>query len=231
MNALQQFKQKGRTLRSHLATTLGSEVTLSQAYEALAAMEGASSWNEFSARLLAAPATPASTGLVLDTQLGLPAYAGTLAKVCALIRQDAKMRHSCSDYRPTVQSDVEEALAAFNVVATGEDCTFAQEALDAVRRALAVRTRPLPEGSNELQALEVNMTDVFEYLAPEELPEWQWIAANGAFAHRDNNREGGVWEFMVHHSKAEDDTVPDALKPFFDAADRVGAAWVMFHQG
>jgi hypothetical protein len=52
MNALQQFKQKGRILRKFLATTFSTEVKLGQAYEAIALMEGSSNWNEFSARLV-----------------------------------------------------------------------------------------------------------------------------------------------------------------------------------
>lgn len=50
MNKLQAFKQQGRLLRAHLAQVFQREVTLSQAYEALAASEG-TTWNELSARL------------------------------------------------------------------------------------------------------------------------------------------------------------------------------------
>jgi hypothetical protein len=53
MNQLQTFKQKGRLLRAHLAQVFGREVTLAQAYEALAASEG-TTWNVLSARLAAA---------------------------------------------------------------------------------------------------------------------------------------------------------------------------------
>ena len=62
-NALQQFKQKGRILRAHLAEAFNTEVKLTQAYEAIAAMEGAADWNTFSAQLAEksiAPATPVS---------------------------------------------------------------------------------------------------------------------------------------------------------------------------
>lgn len=51
MNALQQFKQKGRILRKVLANAFNTEVKLTLAYEAIAVMEGCVDWNEFSARL------------------------------------------------------------------------------------------------------------------------------------------------------------------------------------
>lgn len=57
MNALQQFKQKGRVLRKLLANAFNTEVKLTLAYEAIAVMEGCTDWNEFSARL-ANPGAP-----------------------------------------------------------------------------------------------------------------------------------------------------------------------------
>lgn len=65
MNALQQFKQKGRILRKFLAKAFSSEVKLSTAYEAIAVMEGATNWNEFSSRL----ATPDSKAKSPSTQV------------------------------------------------------------------------------------------------------------------------------------------------------------------
>jgi hypothetical protein len=61
MNALQQFKQKGRILRKFLAQAINTEVKLSHAYEAIAAMEGASDWNEFSAKLVPSKAPAKAT--------------------------------------------------------------------------------------------------------------------------------------------------------------------------
>lgn len=63
MKSLQDMKQKGRALRKHLEAAFGKDVSLSQAYEALAAMEGATSWNALSAALAApttAPEQPAA---------------------------------------------------------------------------------------------------------------------------------------------------------------------------
>lgn len=63
MNKLQAFKQKGRQLRAHLAQVFQREVTLAQAYEALAASEG-TTWNELSARLASTKPEKALTRLV-----------------------------------------------------------------------------------------------------------------------------------------------------------------------
>ena len=72
MNALQQFKQKGRILRKHLANAFNTEVKLSQAYEAVAIMEGCTDWNEFSARL-AGPVTAKAPSAPAVESAGLPA--------------------------------------------------------------------------------------------------------------------------------------------------------------
>jgi hypothetical protein len=58
MKSLKEMKQKGRALRKHLEAAFGKEVSLSQAYEALAAMEGATSWNALSAALVAPTTQP-----------------------------------------------------------------------------------------------------------------------------------------------------------------------------
>jgi hypothetical protein len=75
MNALQTFKQKGRTLRNFLAQAFNTEVKLTLAYEAVAKMEGATDWNEFSARL--AGAKPAQQALEQPAQ-SLPAIRAIL---------------------------------------------------------------------------------------------------------------------------------------------------------
>jgi hypothetical protein len=101
------------------------------------------------------------------------------------------------------------------------------------RETLASLARQSPH----VTALEVCMPDVFgETESPDDIPEWAWIQENGAFSHRGNNKEPGVWEFLVHTGKAWLDGkrvhgVPVRLQPFFDEANRSGAAWVMFHQG
>lgn len=95
----------------------------------------------------------------------------------------------------------------------------------------------LARQASRMTVLEVCMPDVFGQTdVPEEIPEWSWIQQHGSFFHRGNNKEPGVWEFMVHihHAWQEGKRVPGVparLQPFFDEAQRIGAPWVMFHQG
>jgi hypothetical protein len=371
MHTLQQYKQKGRTLRRHLAAALGTDISLSQAYEALAAMEGAAGWNVLAARLAqagspsapapaAAPAATAVTPLppvrallrtvdgkaqaefdasawlaqasaadiaalkeekprmapvgfelsyggmnglsdsvaafaadsneevrrvyeyirattaagqdcggsdcyidahalqhwqatraarqapdaagmklVFDVRLGAPAHAALRAKICEQVRADAAHRHESADYRPTVQADIEEALACFNIVATGPDGAFADSVFEVMREALAAQGTPEASAAaptvlyEKLSMLEVMMQDIVgDYEVPESVPEWQWVAQHAAFSHRDNGKEGGVWEFMVNVECArESDGMPVTLQPLFEQARRHQAVWVLFHQG
>lgn len=62
MKSLHAMKQKGRALRKHLAAAFGKEVTLSQAYEALAAMEGAQNWNTLAANLVSVSSSAPMAG-------------------------------------------------------------------------------------------------------------------------------------------------------------------------
>jgi len=73
IKSLKELKQHGRTLRKHLAAAFQRDVTLSQAYEALAVAVGAPSWNSLSAQALAAApalvsAQPVSTLKVQPTK-------------------------------------------------------------------------------------------------------------------------------------------------------------------
>lgn len=82
-----------------------------------------------------------------------------------------------------------------------------------------------------LQIFEVMMQDfVDDYDVPDSVPEWQWVQKNAAFSHRDNGKDGGVWEFMVNVDCATAG-MPDTLKPLFEKARLHKAVWVMFHQG
>lgn len=68
-NALQQFKQKGRILRAYLSSAFGTEVKLTQAYEAVAKMEGAENWHVFSAQLAGKPVGQAVPGSAASSAL------------------------------------------------------------------------------------------------------------------------------------------------------------------
>jgi hypothetical protein len=88
---------------------------------------------------------------------------------------------------------------------------------------------------NRMSIIEVNLVDVLnEYDVPDECPEWKWVEDNHRWAHKSNNAEPGVWEFMVNVDKHNPDLlkgVPAVLKPFFEEALRLDAPWIMFHQG
>lgn len=241
MSTLTLFKQKGRALRSHLEASFGQPVTLAQAYEALAAMEGAADWNVLSARLKAQPnGAIAPAGMVLDIQLGLPQHAGLVQRVCRQLLDDAAMRYQSADYRPTLQTDVDEVLALFNVVSTTET-GFAEAAYSAVKAAYSavnagLKEARLPDGASLFQALSVNLADVLEpYDIPDNVPEWQWVVHHASFRHKDNNVEGGVWDFMVYVGSEESgrifNDVPDALAPYIGYARKQDLPWILFHQG
>lgn len=95
----------------------------------------------------------------------------------------------------------------------------------------------ITEAISLLTVFEVNMNDHFEYEVPESLPEWAWIQGQARFAHVGNGEEDGVWEFMVNMSlvfgpekpKAAQE-IPSTLLTFFEQAEAVGAAWIMFYQ-
>lgn len=96
--------------------------------------------------------------------------------------------------------------------------------------AKVVPTSPFED--QVLRVFEVDMTDHFDYDVPDTLAEWIWIAAKGSFAHRSNNVEPGVWEFMVYTDTAlGDESCPADLKKFFQQAKKANCPWVMFHQG
>lgn len=138
MQTLQQYKQKGRALRRHLAATLGTEVSLSQAYEALAAMEGASSWNVLSARLAAsgASAMPAAPEVLQGATLTrLPPVRALLhtldgkaraefdasawfaqaseRDICALLEETPRMTPTCFVRAYGGESGLSDEVAAF----------------------------------------------------------------------------------------------------------------------
>lgn len=85
MKSLKEMKQKGRALRKHLEAAFGNEVTLSQAYEALAAMEGATSWNALSAALAATTAQQEQP-LVTAKEVHHVAGRSTLPEIRAVFR-------------------------------------------------------------------------------------------------------------------------------------------------
>lgn len=392
MKSLKDMKQKGRALRKHLEVAFGKEVSLSQAYEALAAMEGATSWNALSAALVAPTTEPVQMAMspkvraVVMSRVGSmvrefdagPWFLEASAEQIALLMNEkpalapsgyelsyggGQAARALAEHRSvsselsvffgycSALNDISEK-ASFNCYVdfydVAEVLSFKKNG--APKAAPVLPARPLPEiraifrtvdgkastgfdaspwfaqatdeeiesllaetvsagmsdfqravggndygddvalfcaggheglakvyayikamtdvgqdcgGSNcflnaadvddylgakraasyvadglysELKVLEVNLVDVLnEYDAPDDVPDWQWVEDNHSFAHKANNAEPGVWEFMVHVEKTKDQSffegMPVTLRPFFERAKADGAAWVMFHQG
>jgi hypothetical protein len=128
MNTLKDMKQKGRALRKHLEAAFGTDVSLSQAYEALAAMEGATSWNGLSACLNRRQfdAQDARRSFVLDIEVGTPQNRRLLLDICASAWESAverwKLRGSIPGCEYLIESsDIFLALGDHNVTSTGEE--------------------------------------------------------------------------------------------------------------
>jgi hypothetical protein len=73
-----------------------------------------------------------------------------------------------------------------------------------------------------------------EYDLPEHVPEWRWIQQNASFDYRDNAVDPGAWEFIVRlREECEQEfqnSIPPALKPFFQYAAERGATCICFYQ-
>jgi hypothetical protein len=85
-----------------------------------------------------------------------------------------------------------------------------------------------------VEMLEVNLVEVLpEYDQPEDVPEWRWIQENASFDHRRNGQDG-TWEFIVQlREECEEEfqnSIPPALKPFFQYAAERGATCICFYQ-
>lgn len=279
MKSLKEMKQKGRALRKHLEAAFGNEVTLSQAYEALAAMEGATSWNALSASLVA-PTTQPEQPTEEERIVACPA----LPEIRAIFRTVDGKASADFDASPWFaqarQADIDSLLAETThtgplcfpraiggngwgdavaqffaatdagvakvyayIKATsdvGQDCGGSDCYLDAkdVDEWLEAKSAVYSADGlfSEINVIEVNLVEVLnEYDVPEDVPDWNWVEQHHSFAHKGNGVEGGVWEFMIHTSKAENpdfvEGMPATLRPFFELAKTKGAAWVMFHQG
>lgn len=156
MQSLQSLKQKGRTLRLHLESTFGQPFSLSQAYEALAAMEGAKDWNTLSATVasaalssevqpdvqLAPPARSARSAAVFDFDIAQPQNRQLLEDVCADIWaaciEDWSRFSSGREYL-VESSAIFMALGEWGVISTGEDGAFCDAAETLVENALMER--------------------------------------------------------------------------------------------
>lgn len=87
------------------------------------------------------------------------------------------------------------------------------------------------------QVAEVNVTDFIEYDTPDTVREWRWIQTQASFAHTENGVGPGVWEFMVRADKLRalmnegGGQVPSLLNKAIEKALDQNPTWVLFHQG
>lgn len=91
----------------------------------------------------------------------------------------------------------------------------------------------LPEDAFNVSNIEsiasVNMTDIFDYEKPEEVPEWKWIIDNASYQHVRNGQDG-IYEFSLNMSKVFDG-IPPTLQTYFTEAKTKNIAYLIFHQG
>ena len=249
MSSLFELKKKGRVLRKHLELIFGTEVTLSQAYEALAAMEGKSDWNTLVASVHARPDQGTSEFIQRNAQslVIVPHWAEFVSwtkdagydesyldinesKCLALQEQYLQERNEMpKDEPPKIPcrycNDTGLVQPGKWRNTTGQPCTHCQASYVASYHQPSV-----------LKLLEVNLVDVLDdYDSPRSTPEWTWIEEHHSFAHADNDNDqpSACFEFMVNVELAleANDGIPPLLRPFFDKAKAEGAIWVLFNQG
>ncbi|MBB1390169.1 hypothetical protein H5185_12170 [Shewanella sp. SG44-6] len=80
-----------------------------------------------------------------------------------------------------------------------------------------------------LKIIECNMACLFDYDVPSDCPEWFWVKSNSSFK-RNDNFEGGVWDFILNLAVDFSD-IPLTLLPLFDSAKAADIDYILFHQG
>lgn len=96
--------------------------------------------------------------------------------------------------------------------------------------------QPTMQQFSTLKALDVNMLDVVDdYDTPDTVPEWNWVKEQASFSHCGNNRDSGVYEYMVNveciNSRFPDkEGVPEKLRDIFAQANATNSVWVLFYQ-
>lgn len=76
---------------------------------------------------------------------------------------------------------------------------------------------------------EIDMTDIFSYDNPSEIPEWSWLETHASYKHTGNGH-AGIWEFMLNMANEFVD-IPAKLEKYISEAKRKKIAYVLFHQG
>jgi len=204
----------------------GIEMTRGESLEMVARMNGFASWNVASAAQSPAQPQPGQGSRLRTIVWTATHHHRHGVDVFNFFQKDAPSEEEVIAQINAVSSYEPEYDEYFEV--SGPDELTLEPGADGVSEWVAVPNEPM----NLVRIYEVNMTEHFEYDVPEELAEWQWIEANGRFAHIGNAHEPGVWEFMVRCELgfAEGVETPDALRPAFNKAKELGATWILFYQ-
>lgn len=228
MHRTPKLKDQARMLREAYAQK-GASLTVGESLELVANMNGYASWNAASVTQRRA-AHPDEARRV------------TVQLVSWSIVHHHKHGEDVFNVYRDEAPDEDEAAAIIDAQGGGFEPEYG-ESLEVLGRdthtltltlgELEAKVVPTPLYQDQvLTVFEVDMTEHFEYDTPDKVPAWAWIQSQGSFAHRGNDKEPGVWEFMVYTSRAlEDETCPADLKDFFLKAQKADCPWVMFHQG
>jgi len=228
MHRTPQLKEQARILREAYAQG-GAKLAVGESLELVAKMNGYSSWNTASA------AQRQAVNLDKDRRITVEVVSWSV------VHHHKHGEDVFNVYRDECPDD-DEAIDIINNQGGTYEPEYGEwfEVLGSDRQTLTLslgeleaKVVPTPLYQDRVVSVfEVDMTCHFEYDTPDTVPEWSWIQAVGSFAHRGNNKEPGVWEFMVYTERAlEDETCPEALKVFFKQAQKADCPWVMFHQG
>lgn len=131
--------------------------------------------------------------------------------------------YSLEPYYPQIDEDT--ALEMLQDVQSSIECSL----LNAVLNSTDFPDEMLP-GATKMEILDICMPDIVgDYDTPGQVPEWAWVEEKACYHHHKNGQDG-VWEFVVNLAYGVDD-VPEILLPVIAAANKVGASYILFHQG
>ncbi|GBG14319.1 chemotaxis protein CheY [Novimethylophilus kurashikiensis] len=95
----------------------------------------------------------------------------------------------------------------------------------------APETKPIFNAGNKSTIGDISMSDILgEDVEPEASPEWAWVQENASYAHRDNGKGAGVWEFMLNMSRTYKD-IPEKLVPVLADARENDLSYILIHNG
>ena len=93
----------------------------------------------------------------------------------------------------------------------------------------ATQDREVLPGATRQEIAEIDMTDLFDYNTPEEVPAWKWVEDHASYAHVRNGQDG-IWEFVLNLGMPLEDIPASLLAPITRAREQ-GCAYMLIHQG